>query len=193
MARRTITRSWLVCIPNALSVLRLALAICFPFLPGVWRGPIILLAGFSDAADGFLARRWQLTSRLGGVLDAAADKLFSLSVLATLAWNDVIMLWQVALLLSRDIVVVAISIYIALRRRWRAFGHMPPRTLGKITTIAVFVYLLIITMLDQYPGYEMTRMMFFIIAAASSVLAAMDYLAQFVTRKDVVERELNVA
>lgn len=183
-------RAWLAPVPNVLSVLRLVLAVCFPFLPAWWRGPSILLAGLSDVADGFLARRWQLTTKLGGVLDAAADKLFSLSVLATLAWNDVIMLWQVALLLSRDIVVVAISIYIALRRRWRAFGHMPPRPLGKVTTIAVFVYFLILTMLMQYAGYDTIRTVFFILAAACSILAALDYLVQFVTRKDVVEQKI---
>lgn len=183
-------RTWLAPVPNVLSVLRLVLAMCFPFLPAWWRGPAILLAGVSDVADGFLARRWQLISKLGGLLDAAADKLFFLSVLTTLAWNDVIMLWQVALLLSRDIVVVAISIYIALRRRWRAFGHMPPRPLGKVTTIVVFVYFLILTMLTQYTGYDIVRTVFFIIAAVCSILAGADYLMQFIKCKTTVEKTL---
>ena len=178
---------WLKYVPNALSVMRLVFAGAFPFAPADWRWLLIAAAGFSDVADGFLARRYNLISRIGSVLDAAADKLFVLSVLVTLSWVQVIALWQIVPLLSRDLVVALIAVYTAGRRKWRAFGHMPPRPLGKATTIVVFAYLLFITML---PGYESTREALFILATACSALAGVDYFIQFLARKEIVEQRI---
>lgn len=64
-------------IPNALSVLRMALAVLllFPPLLSGWFLIVYLLAGLSDLLDGFLARRMGVSSRLGAMLDSAADFL----------------------------------------------------------------------------------------------------------------------
>ncbi len=64
-------------IPNLLTVLRMALAVSLLFLPLLsgWFLLVYLLAGISDVLDGFLARRWGSTSRLGAGLDSAADFL----------------------------------------------------------------------------------------------------------------------
>ena len=64
-------------IPNALSVLRMALAVLLLFPPLLSARFLIvyLLAGLSDLLDGFLARRMGVSSRLGAMLDSAADFL----------------------------------------------------------------------------------------------------------------------
>ncbi|HHY49408.1 MAG TPA: threonylcarbamoyl-AMP synthase, partial [Alphaproteobacteria bacterium] len=61
------------------ATLRLGAAAAFPFVPDAWRLPLVLFAGLSDFADGLIARRYGATSFLGGVLDVAGDKLFTLS------------------------------------------------------------------------------------------------------------------
>jgi len=72
-------------VPNILSTLRLILAGVFPFAPEpVWLW-LIIGSGVSDVLDGWIARRWQVQSRLGAILDAVADKLFILVALLTIA------------------------------------------------------------------------------------------------------------
>lgn len=64
-------------IPNCLTVVRMALAVSLLFLPFLtgWFLLVYLLAGLSDILDGFLARRWNVSSSFGAKLDSAADFL----------------------------------------------------------------------------------------------------------------------
>ncbi len=78
----------------------------------VWRYAAIgafLLAAVSDAFDGWVARRFGQTSRLGAVLDPLADKGLLLSAIITLSvspWNYVLPLWFPVLVIARDVVIL---------------------------------------------------------------------------------------
>jgi cardiolipin synthase len=86
----------LLLIPNALTAFRLLLVPFFVVsaraqaeqaIPEGWGGPavwIVLAAGASDVLDGFIARRWDLTSRIGALMDAVADKSFQFTALVTI-------------------------------------------------------------------------------------------------------------
>ena len=78
--------TWIAAVPNALSIGRLLLAVVFPFVAPVTARLVLVIAGAaSDGLDGYVARRWRVTSVAGGLLDGIADKAFTLSVLLTLA------------------------------------------------------------------------------------------------------------
>jgi cardiolipin synthase len=64
------------------------------------------IAGFSDALDGFLAKHYGWTSRLGGLLDPLADKLLLLGCFITLGWLGLIPWWLIVLVVVRDIVIL---------------------------------------------------------------------------------------
>jgi cardiolipin synthase len=68
---------------------------------------VFLIAGVSDALDGYIAKQWQMTSQLGAYLDPLADKLLIVSVFAAMAYNGSLPLWLVTLVVSRDILIVA--------------------------------------------------------------------------------------
>jgi cardiolipin synthase len=98
-------------LPNGLTILRLLLA--FPLgwvILGehfTWALVIGLLAGLSDALDGFLARRLNALSRLGAVLDPIADKILITTTFLCLAYIELIP-WYLALaVIIRDLVIVA--------------------------------------------------------------------------------------
>jgi cardiolipin synthase (CMP-forming) len=129
-------------VPNILSTLRLVLAVAFPFVPPSWRLGLILAAGLSDAADGVLARKLGVTSWQGGILDAVADKLFTLAVLGTFTFEGRLLWWHLLLVLTRDFVVAGIGAYAAAMRLWGAFRKMAASTLGKLTTIVNFALML---------------------------------------------------
>ncbi|MHC4416109.1 MAG: CDP-alcohol phosphatidyltransferase family protein [Planctomycetota bacterium] len=162
-------------IPNLLSLLRLGLAAAFPLISPGWRLSLVAAGGLSDWLDGYIARRFGAKSTSGGLLDAAADKLFALSVLATLTVADLVQWWQVVLVLLRDLAVTFVAAYVALRRDWQAFRRLVPSVTGKLTTVLQFA--LFITVLAW--GDATAARIVLAVTAVCSGLAAADYLAQF--------------
>ena len=67
---------------------------------------LFLAAGISDAVDGFLAKRFGMTTELGAYLDPLADKALIVSIYVTLGITGVIPRWLVILVVSRDIMIV---------------------------------------------------------------------------------------
>lgn len=68
---------------------------------------LFLVAGASDALDGFLAKRYGWQTRLGGFLDGIADKLLLMGAMVSLAWIGELPIWLVAAAVARDAVIVA--------------------------------------------------------------------------------------
>jgi cardiolipin synthase len=96
-------------IPNLLCVTRMLLVAPLVWLIG--RGEYVvalilfIVAGASDALDGFLAKRFEWRTQLGGLLDPAADKLLLSSVFITLGITGLCPLWLVVLVVMRDVVI----------------------------------------------------------------------------------------
>ena len=97
-------------LPNFLTGLRIASAPALAFLlvRGADRAAlgVFAFAGLSDAADGFLAKRFGLATRFGRFLDPAADKLLMIVSFATLTVLNVTPLWLTSLVLARDTAIV---------------------------------------------------------------------------------------
>lgn len=130
-------------LPNAITVLRMLLV-----LPIAWailaREPRLALglsavAGFTDGLDGFLARRYGWRSRLGGVLDAAADKWLLVTCFLLLAWEGQLPWWLAVLVCGRDAVIAAGAL------AWRLLiGRIQPEPslLSKACTLMQILYVL---------------------------------------------------
>lgn len=169
---------WVRPIPNILTILRIVAAAILLLVPPPWRLPVIAFAGLSDWADGVVARRFHAESKFGALMDGVADKLFVLACVAMFVASGEIALWEGVLVMTRDLVVVAMTLACVVRGAWSAFHHMQVRLAGKLTTALVipwFVSLLI-------PGLESTRPWLFWLAAGASVFAALDYIVQFIKR-----------
>ncbi len=67
---------------------------------------LFAVAALSDAADGFLARRFGWQSELGGALDPIADKLLLVTVFITLSFLKLVPLWLMAAAVARDAIIV---------------------------------------------------------------------------------------
>ena len=97
-------------LPNAISLLRIALVppILFGILDGQFGLALVLfvVAGFSDGLDGYLAVRFDWSTRLGGLLDPAADKLLITGLFVTLAFTQHIPVWLAVAVILRDVVIV---------------------------------------------------------------------------------------
>lgn len=67
---------------------------------------LFLIAGLSDAVDGFLAKRFNMASELGAYLDPIADKVLIVSIYIALGITEALPRWLVILVVSRDILIV---------------------------------------------------------------------------------------
>jgi cardiolipin synthase len=72
-----------------------------------WALALFWLAGFSDGVDGYLAKRFQWHTRIGALLDPIADKLLVAGLFITLAYTGDIPVWLAAVVILRDVVIVA--------------------------------------------------------------------------------------
>jgi cardiolipin synthase len=94
---------------------------------------VFIVAGVSDAVDGFLAKRFNMTSDLGALLDPLADKALLVSIYIALGIWGAIPRWIVILVVSRDIMIVSAVIVSWL------FGkpvQMKPLMVSKLNTAA---------------------------------------------------------
>jgi cardiolipin synthase len=139
----------IVTVPNLLSVLRLAGVPVFLWLllgPKADLIALIVLAGasFTDWLDGKLARWLNQASRLGALLDPAADRLYIVATLIAFVLRGIVPWWLAAILIGKD---VAVGLCLPLLRR---AGYAPPEVhyVGKAATFAL-LYALPLLLLAQ--------------------------------------------
>jgi cardiolipin synthase len=137
-------------IPNALSVLRLLGVPLFLWLllgpqADGWALVVLMASGVSDWADGKLARLLNQGSRLGALLDPAADRLYIVSTVAALAIRDIIPLWLVAVLVVRE-VVLALVLMVLL---WYGYPPLQVHYLGKAATFLLLYAFPLLLLADR--------------------------------------------
>ena len=174
-------------IPNALSAARLAGVPVFLWLVlGVqtqagdyWAVALLILAGLSDWLDGKIARALNQTSRLGQVLDPAADRLYIAATIIALAVRAIIPWWLVVVLALRELTV---GVALAVLRRRAGFGTLQVSFVGKAATLCL-LYAFPLLFLGDHPGWggTLARVLGWAFATWGTALywwAAMLYLVQ---------------
>jgi cardiolipin synthase len=122
-------------LPSAITFTRIAL---FPwishailngrFATAVW---VFLFVGLTDSLDGWVARRWKLTTRFGQVLDPIADKLLLVTIFASLGWVEAVPRWLVVIVFGRDVLILLLAGITMASGRVRTFE---PSRWGKLST-----------------------------------------------------------
>jgi cardiolipin synthase len=97
---------------------------------------LFLLAGISDAVDGFLAKRFNMATELGAVLDPLADKALIVSIYVALGFTETLPRWIVILVVSRDILIVGGFLVAMMINRPMA---VRPHPVSKLNTVAQIV------------------------------------------------------
>ena len=127
-------------LPNLITLGRLILVpvIVWLLLSGFTRAAFFafLIAGLSDAADGFLAKRYKMETELGAYLDPLADKMLIVCIFVTLGLGGGLPVWLVIAVVTRDILIVA-----AVVLSW-IMGHpvaIRPFIVSKANTVSQIV------------------------------------------------------
>ncbi len=127
-------------LPNILSFFRLGMIplICFLYAVkdnGLLTAAVLVLSGLTDVVDGFIARRFNMISNFGKALDPIADKLTQAVTLVLLVGKFPYMLAVFALLLVKEVVTGAVSLYVTQKTGTvnGAVWH------GKLTTVLLYL------------------------------------------------------
>ncbi len=155
-------------IPNILSVMRIL--IVPPAVAALaadrYRTAFVLIlaAGATDALDGYLARRFTWTSRLGSILDPLADKLLVISAFVSLSWLGYVPVWLTVVVLGRDVVIVSGAV--AYRKLFGAYD-MTPTLISKANSgLQIGYILLVVLQLAKFavPGWLVQTVLWLVVA-----------------------------
>ena len=126
-------------IPNLLSIFRLFLVFPLILFLEIYKPfyvfILIIIGGLTDYFDGLIARRFNLKTRLGAILDPLSDKVFYLIPLIFLCKNNLIPFWSLALILFRELIISSL--------RNSAKDGLPASLLGKFKTFFFFISVII--------------------------------------------------
>lgn len=165
-------------IPNIITILRMSFAplVVWLLINERYAQALLLfgVAGASDALDGYLAKHYHWTSRLGSVLDPLADKLLLVSSYGALGWMGIIPVWLLMAVIVRDVLILAGAI-----AYHHLIGHveMAPTLISKINTLVqVMLVLVLVTSLsiEPLPKWLLDGMIYGVLA--TTVLSGADYV-----------------
>jgi cardiolipin synthase len=129
--------SRILTIPNLLSLIRLGMVpvfLVFIIVGADFAALIVLvISSVTDYLDGIIARKFEQVSRLGQLLDPAADRLFIFAALVGLCVRDIIPLWLVVIIVGRDFMLAVLGIILANF----GYGPLPVHHLGKVATFSL--------------------------------------------------------
>ncbi len=166
-------------LPNLISGLRIVLVA--PLLAAIVTRrdgaalAIAIVAGVSDGLDGYLARHYHWQTRLGSILDPAADKLMLVGTMLVLGLGHAVPWWLVVLVVARDAVIAlgALAWYAV----FRSFDAHPS-WISKVTTVVQIGYVLLV-LADHAFGVRLPLRAAGWIVAACTLASGLDYVVRW--------------
>jgi cardiolipin synthase len=139
---------------------------------------LFVVAGVSDAVDGFLAKRFNMTSELGAYLDPLADKALIMSIYITLGIPGTIPRWLVILVVSRDIMIIGAVILSWLMGKPL---KVKPLVVSKLNTAAQIVFACVVLgSLGFHVPAETLIVVLMGVVAVLTLLSIAAYMAEWV-------------
>jgi len=164
-------------IPNIISSVRILLVVPIAltlahrlYISTLW---LFVVAGISDAVDGFLAKRFGWQSELGGMLDPVADKLMLATVFVMLALAGNVPLWLTSAVLARDCIIVlgAVSYRVLL-------GPVAarPSVISKLNTFCQIAFIVVVIGSQQFGWPPACSLVLGALVFVTVVVSGIDYV-----------------
>jgi cardiolipin synthase len=138
-------------VPNMLSALRLALVPVFLYLllqnQHLVALIVLAVASLTDYLDGYFARRFNQVTRLGQLLDPAADRLYIFATVIGLTITNHVPFWLAAVVIVRDVMLMVVYPILATH----GYGPLPVHYLGKAGTFALLYAFPLMLLADVAP------------------------------------------
>jgi CDP-diacylglycerol---glycerol-3-phosphate 3-phosphatidyltransferase len=168
-------------VPNSLTLLRIVLVpvlvvvLLTEFEGKEWYGlGLFLLAALTDFLDGFLARRWKLVTRLGKLLDPAADKILTAAAFISLVELDVAASWMVTVIIAREFAVSALRAFAAGEQ-----VVIPAGWSGKVKTVVQVISISLLIIYGQLGEFSHLAPISLWLAMLISIYSGVEYFVRF--------------
>lgn len=162
-------------IPNQLTTLRVILIPVFMFFftsditaNNIIAAIVFIVASLTDFLDGHLARKWNLVTNFGKIMDPFADKLLVLTALIYLAISGTIPGWPIIIIIGRELLVTSLRALAADNGIILA-----ARNLGKFKTVSQMFAIIFLIL-----GWQIIGLILLYIAVALTIISLIDYLIQ---------------
>ena len=171
-------------LPNALSIIRIILTV--PIVIALLKEQylltllLFLLAGITDALDGWIAKQFSFQSRLGSILDPMADKILLTCSFIALYWVGIMPLWLLMIIFVRDVIIVAGALGYFLGEI--SSDLLEPSLISKFNTVLQIALVLFLLLIQIYTELNSLRDMVFIVVATSTGLSGADYVLLWVKK-----------
>lgn len=186
-------------VPNILTILRLLfipVILYFIFVGNYILGFIFFtISGITDILDGFIARKYNLISNFGKLMDPLADKLTQISVLSSLVIVNIIPVWILAIVILKELIMVigASFLYgkdVVVYSKWY----------GKLATVLFYLAIVISLIAEQFSIdgiFIYFSLIIYCIASASTVFSLVMYIKAlyqggFIDKSDLNKEKQNV-
>ncbi len=180
-------------LPNILTVLRLLLIPVIVFY--IFTGNYILafifftVSGITDIADGFIARKFNLISNFGKLMDPLADKLTQIATLASLVFTNIIPVWILLIVFLKEFIMIcgASFLYgkdVVVYSKWY----------GKLATVLLYIAIVISLLLKQFDIsgiWEFLDLGIFILALVATIFSLIMYVRDLYQKGLIDKQDLN--
>ena len=163
-------------IPNILTLFRLFLIpvfilVFFSDAPNslIYSISIFLLAGATDILDGYIARKYNMITKWGTVLDPLADKLMLLTVLSCLVIHGYAQLWILLVVTAKESSMIISGVFL-----YRQDYVIPSNLFGKVSTLLFYISIFVLAFNLRFADYIMY------LAVLSTVIALANYLVIYI-------------
>ncbi len=178
-------------LPNGLCVLRMLLAppTAWLLLDGqYWLTLLVFfIAAVTDAADGYLAKRFHWETELGKALDPLADKLLLVTVYVTLAVLGLTPIWLAGLVVLRDLLITGGAI--AYRLLYGPIIDAAPTMISKLNTLMQIMYVFAVVCLAALGwSWQWVLTAMAILTALTTVSSGADYVLTYSRRAMVASQ-----
>ena len=181
-------------IPNILSICRILLipviviSVCLNNY--VLALIVFTISSLTDIVDGYIARNFDAITNVGKLLDPLADKLTQLAMVATLVWTDVISGWILAVLLTKELIMISGAAFlygksVVVYSRWY----------GKLATVLLYLSIVISLLFKQF---DLTSDLFinisntlYVITLGATIFALLAYVKALYNKGLIDKSDLN--
>lgn len=161
-------------IPNMLSIVRLILVPVFVvvfLLEGEQKTAaaiIFIIASATDVLDGYIARKFNMSTKVGQLLDPLADKLMQIAVVVTMLCADMVPLWFVLVLACKEILMICGGFFLYTKKTF-----VKSNVFGKTNTVIVFCAM--VTLLSFSNSNEGLKNIMLGVAVGTNIAAIVSY------------------
>ena len=138
-------------------------------------GAIFTLAAITDALDGYIARKYNLTTKVGAALDPLADKLMTFAVLISFTTAKLVPSWVLLILGIKEIVMISGGFILYL---FKGNKVLPSNKYGKIATVSF--YSAILSIIFKIPYHNITKLLI-ISTVVLNIVAFINYLVIYLS------------